>query len=96
MPLFTISCLCVALPKFERVGTSAWFFFIINAFKVPFSYALGLIQGHTLLLNAALAPPIALGVIVGRWMTHRVSQRVFDSLLLAFAAAAALRLVGVF
>ena len=45
-PIFTIYCLAVALPKFELVGTSAWFFFIINAFKVPFSVALGLIHGQ--------------------------------------------------
>jgi hypothetical protein len=93
-PIIALYALAVGLPKLQFVGTSAWFFLIVNAFKVPFSYSLGLIHGHTLLLNAALAPPIALGVIVGHWMTHRVSQRVFDSLLLAFAAGAALRLVG--
>jgi uncharacterized membrane protein YfcA len=93
-PIIALYALAVGLPKFQFVGTSAWFFLLVNAFKVPFSYALGLIHGHTLLLNAALAPPIALGVFVGRWLTHRVSQRVFESLLLAFAAAAALRLVG--
>ena len=94
-PIVALYALAVGLPKLQFVGTSAWFFLIVNAFKVPFSYALGLIGGHTLLLNAALAPPIALGVLAGRFMTHRISQRVFDGLLLAFAAGAALRLVGV-
>jgi hypothetical protein len=31
---------------------------------------------------------------MGRWLTHRVPQRLFDGLLLAFATVAALRLVG--
>jgi uncharacterized membrane protein YfcA len=94
-PIFTIYCLAVALPKFELVGTSAWFFFLINAFKVPFSVALGLIHGQTLALNAVLAPAIFAGIFAGRWLTTHIPQRLFDGLLLAFAAVAALRLIGV-
>jgi uncharacterized membrane protein YfcA len=93
-PIFAIYCLAIALPKFELVGTSAWFFFIINAFKVPFSVALGLIRGQTLALNAILSPAILLGMFVGRWLTAHIPQRLFDGLLLVFAAVAALRLVG--
>ena len=94
-PIFTIYCLAVALPKFELVGTSAWFFFIINAFKVPFSIALGLIHGETLALNAILSPAILAGIFAGRWLTTNIPQRLFDGLLLAFAGVAALRLMGV-
>lgn len=93
-PIIALYALAVGLPKLELVGTTAWFFFILNAFKVPFSYSLGLIHGGTLLLNAVLAPPIFAGVVLGRWLTHRVPQRVFDALLLAFAGIAALRLIG--
>ena len=95
-PVFSIYCLAVALPKLELVGTSAWFFLIVNAFKVPFSIALGLIQGQTLLLNIMLTPMIGLGMFAGRWITRRIPQRLFDGLLLAFAAVAALRLIGLF
>ena len=94
-PIIAIYCLAVALPKFELVGTSAWFFFIINAFKVPFSVGLGLIHGSTLALNAILSPAILAGIFIGRWLTAHIPQRLFDGLLLAFAAAAALRLIGV-
>ena len=94
-PIFAIYCLAVALPKFELVGTSAWFFFLINAFKVPFSVGLGLIHGQTLALNAVLTPAILVGMVIGRWLTAHIPQRFFDGLLLAFAAAAALRLIGI-
>lgn len=94
-PIFAIYCLAVALPKFELVGTSAWFFFLINAFKVPFSVALGLIHGGTLALNAVLSPAILAGMFIGRWLTAHIPQRFFDGLLLTFAAVAALRLIGV-
>lgn len=93
-PIFVLYCLAVALPKFEMVGTSAWFFFLINAFKVPFSAGLGLIDRQTLLLNAALAPAVVAGVLGGRWIVYRIPQRTFDLLLIGFAALAALRLIG--
>jgi uncharacterized membrane protein YfcA len=92
-PIMAIYMLAVGLPKFEIVGTGAWFFFIINAFKVPFSFALGLIYGQTLLFNLALTPAVLAGTLSGRWLTRQVPQRLFDVLLLAFAALAALRLI---
>jgi len=94
-PVFAIYCLALALPKLEMVGTNAWFFFIINSFKVPFSAGLGLIRPDTLLLNVALAPIVVAGVFGGRWLVYRLPQRVFDYLLLGFAAIAALRLIAV-
>jgi uncharacterized membrane protein YfcA len=95
-PVFSIYCLAVGLPKLELVATGAWFFLIMNAFKVPFSAALGLIHGQTLLLNVVLSPLVGVGLLFGRWLTQRIPQQLFDRLLLAFAAVAALRLIGVF
>ncbi len=92
-PVFAIYCLAVGLPKLEFAGTNAWFFLIINAFKVPFSLALGLIHRQTLLFNVVLSPVILVGLLAGRWIIRAVPQRVFDLLLLAFAAVAALRLI---
>lgn len=93
-PVITIYCLAVGLPKFEVVGTLAWFFFIINAFKVPFSAGLGLIRADTLLLNLALVPAVIAGVFGGRWILQRLPQRIFNLLMLGFAALAALRLIA--
>jgi uncharacterized membrane protein YfcA len=93
-PVVTLYALSVSLPKFELVGTIAWFFFIVNLVKVPFSAWLGLIRTDTLTLNLILVPAVFTGIAIGRWLTHRVPQRLFDGLLLAFAAVAALRLVG--
>jgi uncharacterized protein len=95
-PIITLYLLSVGLPKLEFTGTNAWFFFIINAFKVPFSIGLGLIDRRTLLLNLVLSPVIVAGLVAGRWLIHRVPQRLFDGLLLAFAFLAALRLIGAF
>jgi uncharacterized membrane protein YfcA len=95
-PIVAIYLLAVNLPKLEFVGTSAWFFLIINVFKVPFSSSLGLIHPDTLAFNAVLSPLIPLGMLLGRWLVHRLPQRLFDTVLLILAAIAALQLMGVF
>ena len=92
-PVVALYCVAVGLPKFEVVGTLAWFFFIVNVFKLPFSAGLGLIRTNTLLLNVVLFPAVAVGVFSGRWIVHRLPQRAFDLLMLTFAAIAALRLI---
>ena len=95
-PIMALYFLAVGLPKFVYVGTSAWYFLIVNSFKVPFSVSLGLVRPDTLLLNALLIPVIGLGLLAGRWLVVRIPQRLFDTLLLVFAAVAALRLIGLF
>jgi uncharacterized membrane protein YfcA len=93
-PIFAIYSVSVALPKLEMVGTGAWFFLLMNAFKVPFSIWLGLIHAQTLLLNVVLAPAIFAGVLAGRWFVRRIPQRAFELLMLGFAALASMRLIG--
>src|SRR5687768_14019680 len=92
-PVVALYCVAVGLPKFEVVGTLAWFFFIVNVFKLPFSAGLGLIRVDTLMLNLMLVPAVVVGVFSGRWIVHRLPQRAFDFLMLAFATVAALRLI---
>lgn len=95
-PIIALYLLAVALPKYQLIGTSAWFFLVLNVLKLPFSASLGLIDFGTLVLNATFAPAVALGMVAGRWLVRRVPQRLFDSILLVFTAVAALRLIGCF
>lgn len=92
-PLVALYYVALGLPKMEVVGTLAWFFLIINLFKMPFSAWVGVIHGSSLVLDAILLPAVILGLLSGRWLLAHISQRVFDSVLLAFAALAALRLM---
>ena len=92
-PVFTIYALSVSLPKFELVGTSGWLFLIVNTFKVPFSAQLGLIHGMTLMFDLILIPVIALGIFTGRRLMPVIPQNLFDTLLLAFATVAAVRMI---
>ncbi len=95
-PVMALYLLAVSLPKAEFIGTSAWFFLLINLIKVPFSIQLGLITPPTLLFNALFLPAIAAGLLLGRQVVNRLPQRGFDLLILAFAMAAAVKLLGVF
>jgi uncharacterized membrane protein YfcA len=94
-PIIALYALSVSLPKYEYVGTSAWLFMIVNALKVPFSAALGLIRPDTLQLNLVLLPMVLAGLATGRWLIQRIPQRAFDLFLLTFAGVAALRLIGI-
>ena len=92
-PIMTLYFLAVQLPKLEFVATAAWFFLIINCSKVPLSANLGLITPGTLAFNAALAPFVALGIVAGRFLLHRLDQKRFEMLLLVLTALTALHLI---
>ncbi len=95
-PVMSLYLLSVSLPKESFVGTGAAFFLLINLIKILPAADRGLITGHSLLFNAALLPCIVAGLFAGRWLVARISQRGFDTLVLAFAIAASLKLLGVF
>jgi hypothetical protein len=92
-PVFGLYLLAIGLPKLEFVGTAAWFFLLINVTKIPFSWGLGLIRMDTLWMNLLLLPLVAFGLWSGRKLVERLSQKVFDSLILAVTAVAAVRMV---
>jgi uncharacterized membrane protein YfcA len=92
-PLVALYFVAVGLPKFEVVGTLAWFFFLINLFKMPFSIGIGVIHASSLAFNAVLIPAVFAGLFAGRWLIGRIPQRTFDAMLLTFAAIASVRLL---
>ena len=92
-PITGLYFLATSTPKFELVGTSGWLFLIVNTFKVPFSAQLGLIHGMTLMFDLILIPVIALGIFTGRRLMPVIPQNLFDTLLLAFASVAAVRMI---
>jgi uncharacterized membrane protein YfcA len=95
-PIMTLYFLAIETPKYELVGTGAWMFLMVNSFKVPFSWHLGLIHGSSLLFNLVLVPAIAVGTFAGRGLIRYVNQNLFEALLLIFAAVAALHMIRVF
>lgn len=92
-PVMGLYLLAVALPKDQFVGTSAWFFLLINLIKLPFSAHLGVITRDSLAFNLVLFPFIGAGIFLGRAIIQRVPQKAFDTFVLVFAVLASLRLI---
>jgi uncharacterized membrane protein YfcA len=93
-PVMIVYLLAMRLPKMEFLGTSAWFFLLLNLFKVPFMAHLGLVTPASLLGNAVLVPAVVVGAFAGRWLAGRLNQRAFEVVALVLAAAAGVKLLA--
>jgi uncharacterized membrane protein YfcA len=92
-PIMIIYLLAMQLPKMIFMGTSAWFFFAVNLFKVPFSYNLGLINFASMHISVPLIPFAVAGAVSGRVLIKYIDQRVFELLAMGFTLLAGLRLL---
>lgn len=75
------------------LGTSAWFFAIVNLFKVPFLAGIGLFDGPVLLMDAALVPLVVIGARLGIRLAKRMKQHVFDKIVIALTVVGAVYLL---
>jgi uncharacterized membrane protein YfcA len=92
-PITIVYFLAMGLPKIAFMGTSAWFYLILNTGKLPFSYSLGLLTPESLAFDLLLAPFVVIGGVAGYFILKRIDQRLFEQLALIFTAIAALRLL---
>ncbi|MEV8540217.1 sulfite exporter TauE/SafE family protein [Streptomyces sp. NPDC051572] len=92
-PVMSMYLLSAGFRKLGFLGTSAFFFLIVNVTKVPFSVGLGLIDGHSLLLDAALAAFVVPGALIGKWAVNRINQRLFEQLVIAATIIGGLQLL---
>jgi len=92
-PMMVLYLLAIGLPKLELVGTAAWFFLLVNVFKLPFSAHLGLITTDSLLMDAVLILPMLPGALLGPVILKRINQSAFETMVLVFTILAAIRLL---
>lgn len=92
-PVMTFYLLAKRFDKMTFVGTCAWFFFITNLVKVPLSWSLGLISRRSLILDLMLIPVVGAGMLLGRFLLHKIPQAPFEWLLVIMATASALKLI---
>jgi uncharacterized membrane protein YfcA len=89
-PVMVLYLLAMRLPKILFIGTAAWYFLLLNLFKVPFSASLGLINPASLGVSLLLGPFAMLGALIGRPIAERLNQRLFELFALALTFIAAL------
>ncbi len=92
-PIIIIYFLAMRLPKTEFIGTGAWYYFILNWFKVPFSLNLGLITDQSLQLNALLFPIIAVGAVAGIIAIKYIPEKKFEVIVQILTLVAAINLL---
>ena len=88
-PVMSMYFLAARFPINRFLGTAAWFFFVVNVAKTPFSVSLGLISLESLRLDLLLAPAVIVGALVGRRLARQMNQRLFDRLVLALTIVSA-------
>ncbi|MEV7912473.1 sulfite exporter TauE/SafE family protein [Streptomyces griseus] len=92
-PVMSLYLLSAGFRKLGFLGTSAWFFLIVNVSKVPFSVGLGLIDARSLLLDACLLLFVLPGAYLGRVCVDRINQKVFDRIVIGATVAGGLQLL---
>lgn len=86
-PVMSLYFVAARFPVSTLLGTAAWFFLLVNAMKLPFSIALGLITAQSLLTNLLLVPALLVGALLGRTVARRISPRWFERVVLVVTLA---------
>ncbi|MEU8507423.1 sulfite exporter TauE/SafE family protein [Streptomyces brevispora] len=92
-PVMSLYLLSAGFRKLGFLGTSAWFFLIVNTSKVPFSVGLGLIDAQSLLLDACMLLFVLPGAWIGRKCVDRINQTLFERLVIGATVLGGLQLL---
>jgi len=92
-PIMGIYLIMMGLDKKQFMGTGAWFFLIVNTSKLPIFIYHEMIGLDTLSFFACMLPFVVIGTFLGRKLLTVLSQKVFNYLVLLFAAFSSLWLL---
>jgi uncharacterized membrane protein YfcA len=85
-PVMSLYLLGQKLPKEEFIGTGAWFFFLVNASKVPIYASHSMFSQASLMFDLLMAPAVIAGALAGRWIIQNISPRVFEWMVILLTA----------
>jgi uncharacterized membrane protein YfcA len=93
-PVFAIYLLAMHLPKNSFIGTSAWFFMIINFTKFPLQlFVWHNINAETLVIDLMTLPAIALGAFLGFKVVKIIPEYTYRGFVIVITALSALLLM---
>lgn len=92
-PVMSMYLLAMRLDVKTFLGTAAYFFFAVNLLKVPFQIGLGLLNTQILSIVLVLVPLVVVAAFLGRWIAGRISQTVFERLVLGLTVVGAVNLL---
>jgi uncharacterized protein len=89
--VMAIYFLSMRLPKNEFIGTTAWFFMVINLFKIPFHiWSWHTISLNTFLLDLTALPFIALGGFLGIVIVKNLKDKSYRWFIIGMTLIAAI------
>lgn len=92
-PIFSVYLLAMGFKKNDFIGTTAWFFFIINVTKVPLQVFLWHnITVNTFLLALIMIPAITIGALSGYFVVKKINEKPFRYIVIVMTAIASIRL----
>ena len=91
--VMTLYFLAARFDMVRLVATQAWFFFIVNLMKLPFSIGIGLLKIEVLPILAGLAPVVLIGGFIGRRWIMKMDQTWFNRIIIALTVLSCLYLL---
>jgi uncharacterized membrane protein YfcA len=93
-PIFSVYLLAKGFKKNDFMGTTAWFFFIINLTKVPLQVLFWHnIPIKTVFLAGSMIPAIAIGAVLGVLIIKKLNEKLFHRIIIVVTAIAAIKLL---
>ncbi|MCL2318526.1 MAG: sulfite exporter TauE/SafE family protein [Treponema sp.] len=81
-PIMAVFLLSMRLPKNSYVGTTAWFFLIVNFLKLPIQiFFWNNISLKTLLFDVTLIPVVILGTVLGVYLVKKIPEPFYRKLI---------------
>jgi len=86
--------LSMRLPKNAYIGTTAWFFMVINWFKIPFHvFVWETISWNTFLLSLTTLPAIVLGAFLGIGLVKIIPEKMYRWFIIGMTIIAAVMML---
>jgi uncharacterized membrane protein YfcA len=93
-PVFSIYLLAMHLPKNSFIGTSAWFFMVINFTKFPLQYFVwDNIKPETLMVDLVTLPAIAVGAFLGFKIVKIIPEQAYRGVVILITVISAFLLL---
>ena len=92
-PIMAVYLLSMRLPKNTYIGTGAWFFLLVNYFKIPFHVMVwDTIDLQSFSINVAMFPFIMLGAYLGINIIKKIPEKTYRIFVMIMTGIAAIRL----
>ncbi|MDH6305054.1 putative membrane protein YfcA [Parabacteroides sp. PF5-5] len=93
-PVMSVYLLSMRLPKYSFVGTSAWFFLLVNYLKLPLQiFVWENISLETITLNAITIPFMIIGAIIGIYFVKKIPEKTYRTFIIVVTILSTLMLL---